>query len=145
MWHSNLGALTGCMRWSTALASLFLVIWVVAIVAFGFWLRRARPSHIYRRYPRHVTKQFAVPFSNTWKRQVDPADIGIIHDWRRRCAARYLILVGLPALLFTGYIVFWGLQLRGRTEALIERSQTQLEILRSQKRPPSSETTRSQP
>jgi len=123
------------MEGVSALAFLFLALWVIAIGAFAFWVQNARPGPVYEKYPRHVTRAFAVPLWNSWRRQVDPADIGAIEDWRRRYVARYLALVGLPALIFIGYVVFWGLQLCGQTETLVERSQGRLEALKSQGAP----------
>lgn len=121
------------MEDSVTLAFMFLIGWVLGIVTFAIWAHKARPLRVYEKYPPHVTKQLAIPFANSWKHRVDPADVGTIQEWRRRYFARYLTLVGLPALVFLGYVAFWGLQLSGRAQVLVERSQATLEMLKSQR------------
>jgi hypothetical protein len=123
------------MEGSVALALLVLALWVLAVVAFAFWVHRTRPVQVYAKYPPQVTRTFAVPFWNSWKQRVDAGDLRVVELWRRRYFARYLALIGLPALVFLAYATLWGFQLSEKTQGLVEQSQETLRMLNAQRTP----------
>lgn len=84
-----------------------ITAWVILQIGLGVWLFRAKPSKaILKKYPKMVIYQSTVPLLKSWRNKVEPNDLRVLEEYRRRFIVQYYICFVVSVFLFFVYLYF---------------------------------------